>query len=57
MNNKGSKNLDLQYYNFIEQGLHNNSTKTSIADVFGMDKTIRKLHDNGMSTMKANLPP
>lgn len=39
MNTKGSKHLDLQYRNFIEQGLNNNSTKTSIADVIGMDKS------------------
>lgn len=39
MNTKGSKHLDLQYRNFIEQGLNNNSTKTSIAEVVGMDKS------------------
>lgn len=39
MNTKGSKHLDLQYRNFIEQGLNNNSTKTSIANVIGMDKS------------------
>lgn len=39
MNTKGSKHLDLQYRNFIEQGLNNNSTKASIADVIGMDKS------------------
>lgn len=39
MNTKGSKHLDLQYRNFIEQGLNNNSSKTSIANVIGMDKS------------------
>lgn len=39
MNTKGSKHLDLQYRNFIEQGLNNNSTKTDIAKVIGMDKS------------------
>lgn len=39
MNTKGSKHLDLQYRNFIEQGLNNNSTKTAIAKVIGMNKS------------------
>lgn len=39
MNTKGARHLDLQYRNFIEQGLHNNSTKTSIANVISMDKS------------------
>lgn len=39
MNTKGSKHLDLQYRNFIEQGLNNNSSKTSIAKFLGMDKS------------------
>ncbi|MGX8835680.1 hypothetical protein ACWG0P_15895 [Amedibacillus sp. YH-ame6] len=39
MNTKGSKHLDLQYRNFIEQGLNNNSTKSAIANVIGMDKS------------------
>ena len=39
MNIKGSKHLDLQYRNFIEQGLNNNSSKSAIAAVIGMDKS------------------
>ena len=39
MNTKGSKHLDLQYRNFIEQGLNNNCTKTAIAKLVGMDKS------------------
>lgn len=39
MNTKGSKHLDLQYRNFIEQGLNNNCTKTAIAELVGMDKS------------------
>ena len=39
MNTKGSKHLDLQYRNFIEQGLNNNSSKSAIALVIGMDKS------------------
>lgn len=39
MNTKGSKHLDLQYRNFSEQGLNNNSTKSAIANVIGMDKS------------------
>ncbi|MEG0737491.1 MAG: IS30 family transposase, partial [Longicatena sp.] len=39
MNTKGSKHLDLHYRNFIEQGLNNNSSKTAIAEVVGMDKS------------------
>lgn len=39
MNVKGSKHLDLQYRNFIEHGLNNNSTKSAIAQVVGMDKS------------------
>lgn len=39
MNTKGSKHLDLQYRNFIEQGLNNNCSKTAIAELVGMDKS------------------
>lgn len=39
MNKKGSKHLDLQYRNFIENGLNNNSTRSAIAQVIGMDKS------------------
>ncbi|MEG0267027.1 MAG: hypothetical protein RR659_05210 [Bacilli bacterium] len=39
MNTKGSKHLDLQYRNFIEHGLNNNSSKSSIANVIGMEKS------------------
>lgn len=39
MNTKGSKHLDLQYRNFIEQGLNNNASKASIAKLVGMDKS------------------
>lgn len=39
MNTKGSRHLDLQYRNFIEQGLNNNSPKSAIAKTIGMDKS------------------
>lgn len=39
MNIQGSKHLDLQYRNFIEQGLNNNSSKSAIPAVVGMDKS------------------
>lgn len=39
MNTKGSKHLGLQYRNFIEQGLNNNSSKSAIAKLIGMDKS------------------
>ena len=38
MTNKG-KHLNLSNRNLIEQGLNNNSTKTAIAEVLGMDKS------------------
>lgn len=39
MNTKGSKYLDLQYCNFIEQSLNSHSTKTAIANIVVMDKS------------------
>ncbi|MEG0314789.1 MAG: hypothetical protein RR646_05975 [Erysipelotrichaceae bacterium] len=37
---KGSKHLDFQYRNFIQQGLNNNSSKSSIAKVIGMENLL-----------------
>ena len=61
MNIKGSKHLDLQYRNFIEQGLNNNSSKSAIAAVIGMDKSsickeIKKHAYEVKSPVKVFLP-
>ena len=39
MYTKESKDLGLQYRNFIEQGLNNNSTKSAIVKLVRMDKS------------------